>query len=338
MDRGAGQDHRTAHRRTAGRAASQRGRGRAAPAVRGAAAPAVRAWGLRRLLRQRVPRGQRRADIPAGRRAAHAELEAHADRLSRPVGHDRAVRYPGHPPVRPAPRGGSFRPDVRAVPAARLRGRGRLRRRRRLVRAGAGRRLRRARVRRVPAQRLVLARPAGVGIAAARPVPGQVVRHVGLAVGGAARRAGARQGQPAVARPGAAAVPGRRRPVGPGPRARGAAERAGGGAPAVRHHLLDGGADAGPYDRERRVDPHRRPVRLGHGQRPRPGPARLPAGAELGWRRAAHAARRIGAQLPRGRRRGHDQRHRARCRRCQDRLRRGHRPDRGQPLPPDPLP
>ena len=175
----------------------------------------------------------------------------------------------GTPVRRPCgQRRGAARPDVRAVPAARFRGRGRLRGRRRLVRAGAGERLRRARVRRVPAQRLVLPRPAGLGVPAARPVPGQVVRHVGLAVGGPARRAGTRQGHPAAAGPGAAALPGRRRPVGPGPRARGAAERAAGGAPAVRHHLLDGRADAGPHDRERRVRPHRRPVRLGHGQRP----------------------------------------------------------------------
>ena len=95
----------------------------------------------------------------------------------------------GTPVTRPCgQRRGDRRPDVRAVPAARFRGRGRLRGRRRLVRPGSGERLRRARVRRVPAQRLVLPRPAGLGVPAARPVPGQVVRDVGLAVGGAPAR------------------------------------------------------------------------------------------------------------------------------------------------------
>ncbi len=36
---------------------------------------------------------------------------------------------------------------------------------------------------------------------------------------------------------------------------------------AVRHHVLDGGPAVGPPDRQRRVDAHRGPVRLGHGQR-----------------------------------------------------------------------
>ena len=125
-------------------------------------------------------------------------------------------------------------------------------------RAGARGRVRRPRVRRVPGQRLVLPRPAGLGVPAARPVPRQVVRHVDLAVGRAARGAGARPGQPAAARPGTAAVPGRRREVGPGPHARGPAERAAGVASAVRHHVLDAGPDAGAHDR--RTAPRRAPA------------------------------------------------------------------------------
>ena len=69
----------------------------------------------------------------------------------------------------------------------------------------------RARVRRGARQRLERARHPGLGVAAARPVPGQVVRDVGLAVGGAAGRARAGPGRPAGAGPAAAAVPARDR-------------------------------------------------------------------------------------------------------------------------------
>ena len=71
-------------------------------------------------------------------------------------------------------------------------------------------------------------------------------------------------------------------------------------------------ADAGPPDRQRRLGQDRGLLCLRHGQRAGPGPARLPAGAELGRRGAAHPARRLGAHLPRRRRRGHDHRHRPR--------------------------
>ena len=121
--------------------------------------------------------------------------------------------------------------------------------------AGRGRRVRRPRVRRVPGQRLVGPRHPGLGVPAARPVPGQVVRHVDLALDRAARGAGARPGPPAAPGPRAAALPGRCRSVGFRPRARGPAERPGGLPPAVRHHVLDAGPDAGPHDRERRLAP-----------------------------------------------------------------------------------
>ncbi len=48
----------------------------------------------------------------------------------------------------------------------------------------------RPRVRVRPGERLERARPASLGVAAARPVPGQVVRDVDLLMGGAGRRSG----------------------------------------------------------------------------------------------------------------------------------------------------
>ena len=72
--------------------ARHRGPARARPsAVQPAAA--VHGGRLRRLLRLRAARHQRRPDLPAGRRAADAELEAPADRLSRPGRHRRRLRH-----------------------------------------------------------------------------------------------------------------------------------------------------------------------------------------------------------------------------------------------------
>ena len=111
-----------AHRDDSGAAAPPAGRGHAAPPLRGRR--------LRRLLRQRAPRHQRRPDLPPGRRRADPQLEAPADRLPRPGGHRRRHRHPGRPAPGPAqgpadePRR-VFGPSV----APRHRGRGRLRRR-----------------------------------------------------------------------------------------------------------------------------------------------------------------------------------------------------------------
>ena len=108
---------------------------------------------------------------------------------------------------------------VRPVRPARHRGGGRLRGRRGLGarRAGGARGRRPARVRRLPRQRLVGARPAGLGVRAARSVPRQVVRDVGLAVGradGGARvgtHASARARRPAAARISTTTAPSRGR-------------------------------------------------------------------------------------------------------------------------------
>ncbi len=188
------------------------------------------------------------------------ELEAPADRLPRPQRDHRRVRHRRRAPARSASRRRSRRgAGVRAVDPAGHRGRGRVRRRRRNGhgRVDRGRRRRRARVRGVPAQRLVRPRRPGLGVRAAGSVPGQVVRHLGLAVGGAARRARGGAGAPAAARPRATALPARRRRPRAGPRHGGGPQRPRRLPAAVRGDVLDRGAAARAHDRERRVDPSR---------------------------------------------------------------------------------
>ena len=96
------------------------------------------------------------------------------------------------------------------------------------------RRLRCARLRRRAGQRLVRPRPAGVGVRAAGTAPRQELRHVRVALGGAAARAGGRARPPArPERPEAAALPARERPVGTRRRPRRRVERRRGQPPAV---------------------------------------------------------------------------------------------------------
>ena len=103
------------------------------PAGRGAAAPAHRGRGLRRLLRLRAPRQQRGPDLPAGRSAADAELEAHADRLPRPRRHGGGLGHRRRPAARsaqgPERPGAAVRPERQAGHRGRagLGGRGGLR-------------------------------------------------------------------------------------------------------------------------------------------------------------------------------------------------------------------
>ena len=181
------------------------------PLVRRHDAPAVRGGRLRRLLRQRAARHQRRPDLPPGRRGADAELEAPADRLPRPRRHRRGERHRHRPAQRPAQgpcRGGT---GLRPERAARHRGRAGLRRRRRDRPGLPGRRRRGRRppVRGRAAQRLERPRHPGVGVRPARPVPGQVLRHQHLRLGAA--DGGAERGPGRAARPGprAAALPAR---------------------------------------------------------------------------------------------------------------------------------
>ena len=80
-------------------------------------APAVRGRRLRRLLQLPAPRGERRPDVPPGRRAADPELEAPADRLPRPRRHGPGVRA-----RRWSARAGSARrPATTSRPSARRR-------------------------------------------------------------------------------------------------------------------------------------------------------------------------------------------------------------------------
>ena len=73
------------------------------PLSDGDPAPAVRGRGLRRLLRPRAPRHQRRAGSSAPTRdGAHPQLEAPADRLPRPGRHGRGLGHGGRPPLGPA--------------------------------------------------------------------------------------------------------------------------------------------------------------------------------------------------------------------------------------------
>ena len=132
-----------------------------------------------------------------GLRAADPELEAPADRLPRPRRHGGRLRHAGRPALRPAQGPDGRRARLRPVAAAGHRGRGRLRRRRAVelghpVPSSA---LRRPRLRRLPGQRLVGPRHPGLGVRAARPVPRQVLRDLGLAVGRAAGGAGGRPGR-----------------------------------------------------------------------------------------------------------------------------------------------
>ena len=71
------------------------------PAADAEHAPALHGRRLRRLLLLRAPRDERRPDLPAGCRAAAAELAAPAARLSRPGGDRERVRHPGAAAVRP---------------------------------------------------------------------------------------------------------------------------------------------------------------------------------------------------------------------------------------------
>ena len=121
--RGARLGGRPAHR------PDQQGRVPLVPLADIDALPALRGRGLRRLLRLRAPRDERRQDLPTRRRGAAAELEAPSGRLPRPGRVDRGLRH-RHPPPSgqrkaPADAGTVVRPE----PSARHRGRAGLRRR-----------------------------------------------------------------------------------------------------------------------------------------------------------------------------------------------------------------
>ncbi len=128
-----------------------------------------------------------------------------------------------------------------------------------------------------------------MGVRTAGPLPGQVVRHLRLALDHPAGRTGRRTGGAPAARRPAAAVPRRRGRRGRRHRAgrvrsadHRAAQRPCDRRAAVLHHVLDRGAAARTHDGERGLPADRRPVRVRHRERPGARAARLPAGADLG--------------------------------------------------------
>ena len=249
-------------------------------------APADRGRRLRRLLQLAAPRGERRPDLPPGRRPADPELDAPADRLPRPGRHGAGLGHPGGPPVRAAqgsPRTTSRRSARRGGWTSRPRSASSSGRRRRWAsrcrwRAFAEHVFGVCLVNDWSARDLQAWEYVPLG-----PVPRQVVPDLGLAVGGPAGRAGGG--------PGGAAGPRHRSccPTSTTPRTRGARHRPGGAAEreagqpaAVPRDVLDAGPAARPPDGQRGRAAHRRPVRVGHGQRPGARPARLPARAAPG--------------------------------------------------------
>ena len=251
-------------------------RAAAAPARRGDAAPAVRGRRLRRLLRERAPRHERRQDLPPGRRRADPQLEAPADRLPRPGRHGRRLRHGRRPPLRASARPPPTRPPSSARPCKLD------------IEAEVG---------------FVVGAPSELGTPGRRSAtsattssasacsttgrratsrPGSTCRSARSSASpspppsrawvtplealDAARDRPARPGLPAAALPGRRGRRGARR-LRPAHHRRD--QRPGGLRAAVLHHVLDGRPAAGPYDGQRRLAAHGRPVRLRHGQRPR---------------------------------------------------------------------
>ena len=128
--------------------------------------------------------------VPARRRAAAAELAPPAGRLPRPRRHGRRQRHDDPAPARPDEAAGADAPTFGPSRAARHRARARLRRRRRRARSASRCRpsaFARPRLRLRARQRLERARHPGWEYEPLGPVPRQVVRHVDLGLGGAAR-------------------------------------------------------------------------------------------------------------------------------------------------------
>ena len=280
LGRGAGGDRRRGPRRRPGRGGARARR-------RDDAAPAVRGRRLRRLLRLRAPRLEPRPAVPPGQPGpVDAQLEAPAGRVPRP-GRDRGgLGHRRRPAVRPAQ--GPRRPGaaLRALGAARHRGRARLRRRRREPRWETP----------IPVEDaedhifgVVLFNDwSARDIQAWEYVPlgphlGKSFASTVSAVGGAAARAAGRQGRHAPART-------RRRcptwrwttPWGLDVELEVAWNGEVVSRPPYREMYWSPGADARPPDRQRRAHAHRRPVRLRHDLRPG---RRTPAGRfiELTW-------------------------------------------------------
>ena len=153
-------------------------------------AAAGRGRRLRRLLLVDPPRHEPRAAVPSRRRGAPAELAPPARGLPRPLRHRRRRRDADI--VRPSGCGSSTARRSTARPSAldiELEVGSSSARRRRSARPIDVDRCRGAPLRPVPGERLVGPRHPGLRVPAARPVPGQELRHLDLAVDRHPRRA-----------------------------------------------------------------------------------------------------------------------------------------------------
>ena len=162
-------------------------------------APADRGRRLRRLLQLRAARGERRPHLPA--RLAAADRRTGSTCRSATTAAPARSPSPGTPVLRPCgqrkapgrrrPRRSARRSGWTSRPSS---GSSSARRPSAATAVPVGA-FADARVRRLPGQRLVGPRPAGLGVRAAGPLPRQVVPHLDLAVGGAAGRARAGPGR-----------------------------------------------------------------------------------------------------------------------------------------------
>ena len=236
------------------------------------AAPADRGRRLRRLLRLRAPRLQRRPDLPPRPGAAAAQLEAPAGRLPRPRGHRRGRRAPTS--------------SARAASARR-----RPRTRRRTARAAASTSRPSSASSSAPPSRLGervstadfadhIFGVVGLNDWSARDVQAWEYVPLGPFLGKSFATSISHWVTPLAALDAAwTDLPGQDpEPLDylrvdgagrPRHRGRGGARRRGRLPPAVRLDVLVARPDARPHHRQRRRRPHRRPVGLGHDLRPR---------------------------------------------------------------------
>ena len=218
-------------------------------------------------------------------RPPHAELETPADRLPRPCGHDRGVGHGHRAAVRSAqgPRRRGAR--VRAEHPARHRGGAGLHRRNGVRARGSPSRWRRQSGTSSVWCSSTTGRPATSRRGStSRSGRTSASRSPPRSRPGWCRSWRCRRRRcPRRAGPAAAALPrGAERAVGAGRRPRGLLERRGRHPAAVPRDVLVASTDAGAPDRERRLDPHRRPVRLGHHLRAGEGHTRRLHRAHLG--------------------------------------------------------
>ncbi len=282
------------------------------------AAPALRDRRLHGFLRRHPPRHQCRPAVPP-RPAADAELQARADRLSRPRLLRAGQRRRGAPPQRAAQAGQGDRTELRPLPQPGLRaGAGRLDRPgQRAGRADPDRAGRRPHRRLLPAERLVGTRHPGAGNTSRSARSWPRASAPPSAPGSSRRRPWRRIAAPRCrARPatrrrwptctGAAT----RRPAAWTSRWRRCTPACGMRPAALLTHgngagpVLDGGADGGAPHQQRLRPAARRPVRIRHHLRHRRGTQGSLLELTEGGRKPVRLPDGDGAPVPGGRRHG----------------------------------